>query len=244
MTGALAASFATNHRVGYQANVPMFGSVAEINAFAIGAALVDPKVKVRLVWSTRGGDSLYHRMANEGVTVMSGSDVTAPWDDPLALGLYQMVNGRVHNLALPVWNWGRYYDLIVQGLLNGSWQDSGDAARPQAVSYWYGMSSGVIGLSLSDDLPYYSRKLVDQLTHGIERGVLDPFAGELRSQAGVVQPAGSPRLRELDVVSMDWLNDNVEGILPANWHPVDETSLAGGLGGGLSAGGVTGEARP
>lgn len=244
VTGALAASFATNHRVGYQANVPMFGSVAEINAFAIGAALVDPKVKVRLVWSTRGGDSLYHRMANEGVTVMSGSDVTAPWDDPLALGLYKMVNGRVHNLALPVWNWGRCYELIVQGLLNGSWQDADDAARPQAVSYWYGMSSGVIGLSLSDDLPYYSRKLVDQLTHGIERGVLDPFAGELRSQTGVVQPAGSPRLRELDVVSMDWLNDNVEGILPANWHPVDETSLAGGLGGGLSAGGVTGEARP
>ncbi len=229
MTGALAASFASNHRVGYQANVPMFGSVAEINAFAIGAALVDPEVKVRLAWSTRGGDSLYHRMADEGVTVMSGSDVTAPWDDPLALGLYQMVNGRVHNLALPVWNWGRYYELIVQGLLNGSWLDAGDNTPPQAVSYWYGMSSGVIGLRLSDDLPYYSRKLVDQLSQGIERGVLDPFAGELRSQTGMVQAAGSPRLREQDVVSMDWLNDNVEGVLPANWHPVDETSVTSGL---------------
>ncbi len=238
VTGALAASFASNHRIGYQANIPMFGSVAEINAFAIGAALVDPKAKVCLIWSTRGGDSLYHRMADEGVTVMSGSDVTAPWDDPLALGLYQMVNGRVHNLALPVWNWGRYYALIVQGLLNGSWQEPVDASRPQAVSYWYGMSSGVIGLRLSDGLPYYSRKLVDQLTQGIERGVLDPFAGELRSQTGVVQPAGSPRLREQDVVSMDWLNDNVEGVLPTNWHPVDETSVAGGL--AEAASGATG----
>ncbi|WP_130811036.1 BMP family ABC transporter substrate-binding protein [Olsenella sp. Marseille-P4559] len=229
VTGALAASFSTNHRVGYQANVPMFGSVAEINAFAIGAALVDPEVKVRLVWSTRGGDSLYHRMADEGVTVMSGSDVTAPWDDSCALGLYQMVNGRVHNLALPVWNWGRYYELIVQGLLNGSWQDTDGEGRPWAVSYWYGMSAGVIGLRLSDDLPYYSRKLVEQVTHGIERGVLDPFAGELRSQLGVVQPAGSPRLKEQDVVSMSWLNDNIEGTLPENWHPVDETSVGGGL---------------
>ena len=102
------------------------------------------------------------------------------------------------------------------------------------------MSSGVIGLRLSDDLPYYSRKLVEQLTCGIERGVLEPFAGELRSQTGMVQPDGSPRLKEQDVVSMDWLNDNVEGVLPDNWHPVDETSVAGGVAGGPLAGGATG----
>ena len=228
VTGALAASLSDSHRIGYQANIPMYGSIAEINAFAIGAAMVDPKVKIRMAWSKRGEESLYHRMADEGVTMMSGSDVTAPYDDPCALGLYQLVGGIVHNLALPVWDWGRYYNLIVQGLLNGAWREDSDKEHPHAVNYWYGMSSGVIGLKLSNDLPYYSRKLADQLIDGITYGVLDPFAGELRSQTGVVQPAGSPRLKEQLVVSMDWLNDNIEGDLPENWHPVDVTSVATG----------------
>ena len=59
----------------------------------------------------------------------------------------------------------------------------------------------------------------------------------------MVQPAGSPRLREQDVVSMDWLNDNVEGVLPTNWHPVDETSVAGGLAEAVS-GATGGVLRP
>ena len=42
LLGALAASMADNHRIGYHASVFASGALSEINAFAIGASLLDP----------------------------------------------------------------------------------------------------------------------------------------------------------------------------------------------------------
>ena len=50
LLGALAASLAGHHKIGYVAESPVFSTVAEINAFAIGAAMVDPYVTVYLKW--------------------------------------------------------------------------------------------------------------------------------------------------------------------------------------------------
>ena len=41
LLGALAASMADNHRIGYHASVFASGALSEINAFAIGASLLD-----------------------------------------------------------------------------------------------------------------------------------------------------------------------------------------------------------
>jgi len=43
LMGALAGSLSENHRIGYRGAYPIFGALADINAFAIGAALMDPK---------------------------------------------------------------------------------------------------------------------------------------------------------------------------------------------------------
>ena len=50
LLGALAASLAGHHKVGYVAESPVFSTVAEINAFAIGAQMVDPYSTVYLKW--------------------------------------------------------------------------------------------------------------------------------------------------------------------------------------------------
>lgn len=46
LLGALAASMADNHRIGYHASVFASGALSEINAFAIGASLLDPVRKL------------------------------------------------------------------------------------------------------------------------------------------------------------------------------------------------------
>ena len=46
--GAIAASVAENHHIGYLANHPLYGTLSEVNAFALGAQMVDPKARVHL----------------------------------------------------------------------------------------------------------------------------------------------------------------------------------------------------
>ncbi len=222
--GALAASMADNHRIGYRAYYPILGTMAEINAFAIGASLVDPAARVVLSWSRGNEGDLSQLMAEQGVNVMSGTDVTKPQGRADAYGLHRLDGDGLKNIAAPVWHWDRYYELIVRSLLHGSWDAPASAAgvatsqAERAVSYWYGMSSGVIGVTLANDVPYTTKKLASLLRRGIMAGTIHPFEGELRSQEKVVQLAGFPPLSNNEVVAMTWLAENVEGSLPKDWE--------------------------
>ena len=51
ITGAIAGAMATGDRIGYVADYPSFGVPANINAFALGARMVNPRVKVELFWT-------------------------------------------------------------------------------------------------------------------------------------------------------------------------------------------------
>ena len=42
-----------SHELGYVGDYPIFGQIAGINAFALGAQMVDPKARVLLVWSSK-----------------------------------------------------------------------------------------------------------------------------------------------------------------------------------------------
>ena len=214
LLGALAASLADNHRISYYAPVYASGAVTEINAFAIGAALMDPRARVYLHWGNVPAGDLAVTMQKEGVSVLSGADVAKPSDDPMSYGLFRLMDGKAVGIAVPVWYWGRYYELIVRSLLHGTWDDVGDGTRERAVSYWYGIESGVIDVRYAPGLPYQTRKLIQLLRSGLIEGSINPFEGELHSQEGVVQIAGFPALTSKQMVEMDWLADNVVGELP------------------------------
>ncbi len=219
LLGALAASMSRTGRIGYRAYYPVLGTIAEINAFALGAALIDPFCRVALSWSRGETGDLAAVMREQGVDVMSGSDVVKPFAGSADYGLRQLrEDGGLVDLAGPAWHWERYYELIVRSLLHGTWDDVEAADAGKAVNYWYGLSSGVIDVDLAPGLPVSAQKLLAYLREGVVRGVLSPFEGELRSQEGLVQAAGSSRLSSIQVVSMTWLCDNVEGSLPEGWQ--------------------------
>ena len=130
-------------------------------------------------------------------------------------GIYLTVDKDVvQNIAAPVFDWGRYYEIIVQLVRSGSWEAVNLRKEHHALNYWFGMSSGVIDVILSRDLSYASEKLVGLLKRQIISGQLSPFDGELHSQEGLVRDSRAPRLRAEEIVQMDWLNDNVIGEIP------------------------------
>lgn len=227
LMGALAASVASNHKIGYVADYPIYGIVAGINAFAIGASIIDPKAKIHLKWSTDKDMNWKREFEDEGVYVISGPDFIRPAQASREYGIYQRdMDGRVINLAAPVWNWGTYYELIAQSILEGNWDTARQSFEDRSTNYWWGMSAGVIDVILSEKLSYYSRKLVDMFRADIVSGRLNPFMGELHSQEGLIREESSRGLSNEEIITMSWLNDNVIGSLPRKEELTEEAGAA------------------
>ena len=215
LLGAAAAAMAENHLVGYVAESPVFGTVAEINAFALGARLVDSHATVHLKWFSAKDYDWKRELAEEGVRVVSARDFEDPALPDAAWGLYRVnEDGSTTHLANPIWKWGRYYELIVRSIRSETWYREGNRLRGEALNYWWGMSAGIVDVELSDMLPEAQRALVEVLRQPIMSGRLDPFAGVLRDQAGTVVSDGSGRLASDEIVRMRWLNENIVGRLP------------------------------
>ena len=220
LMGALAAGMAENHRVGYLANSPIFGSVAEVNAFAIGAAMVDPYCTVHLKWAAAEGSDWRGELEADDVRVLAGRDYPNPLapEEPYGLTCLHRSKGA-ERVAMPVWDWGRYYELIVRAIQDDRWRKEGSAHRDRALNYWWGMSADVVRLGLGAGLATGQTRLVQMLRRELVEGRLHPFEGMLVAQKGVVvREEGSPRLANEEIASMRWLNENVVGRLPKSWE--------------------------
>jgi len=214
LMGALASLMSSGGRIGYRADYPIYGTVASINAFAIGAAMMNPQAKVFLFWATQKDGDWRAGMREAGVDVVSDADSIRPEKASRDYGIYRTGDESHVNLAAPVWNWGKYYELILRTMLDGTYDARTLTRDDQSVNYYFGMEDGVIDVVLSEKLPYYCRKTVHMLRDGIRSGMLNPFGGELRSQNGLVRPEGSSPLSNGQIIAMNWLNDNVAGRIP------------------------------
>ena len=156
--------------------------------------------------------------------MISGPDLIKPAAKSRDYGLYRIdESNTVHNLAMPVWDWGRYYELIVRSILNGSYDKEDAPKAGTALNYWWGMSSGVIDVILSQNLSYYSQKMIDIYRRALINKTFHPFDGELRSKDGVMHKADAGALTNEEMITMNWLNDNVIGEVP----PAEKLTDAG-----------------
>ncbi len=241
LMGALASLMSERGRIGYRADYPIYGTVAGINAFAIGAAMMNPEAKVFLFWATEEECDWRAGMRGADVDVVSGADSIRPERASREYGVFRVRDGSSVSLAAPVWNWGRYYELILKTMLDGTYDARALTRDDQAVNYYFGMEDGVIDVVLSGKLPYYCRKTMHMLRDGIRSGSLNPFGGELRAQSGIIKPEGSAPLSNGEIITMNWLNDNVIGRIPEagdlNRPARAVVAVSGVTGHGESAGG-------
>ena len=81
------------------------------------------------------------------------------------------------------------------------------------------MQSRIIGqiiaiLIHSQNLPIGTRRLIQLLKDNITRGEFNPFSGVLYSQNGMVQSDPNKALSPEEIITMDWLAENVVGSIP------------------------------
>ncbi len=214
ITGAIAGAMADNDLVGYVANYPIFGSIASINAFALGARLSNPRARVLLRWSCLPGDPAAE-LKERGVKVISNREASGPegLSRGFELGTYlREENGVLTPLAAPCWNWGKMYERIVHSVFTGAWAE---LSRSRAVNYWWGLDSGVVDVEFSPSLPDGVCSLGWILKDGIIRGDISPFRTRITDQDGTERCDGLRDLAPEEIMTMDWLCGNVEGSIPA-----------------------------
>ncbi len=213
LIGMIAGALSENDRIGYVGDYPIFGVTASINAFALGARMVNPRAKVVLSWSTRENFDPQNPFIDPSVEIISGRDVGAPSYNDVEYGLYTVKEGRKNSIAMPLFDWGRLYESLVRSVLNGHWKDDGGEAA-KAVNYWWGLSSNALDIVTTERLDPGLQRLVDMVKELIREGVFWPFEGLIFDQAGNERCGSEGRLSPADVIRMDWLVDNVVGGFP------------------------------
>ena len=212
ITGAIAGAMCKDDRIGYVGTYPIHGVPASINAFALGAQLTNPNVKIQLKWSCVPGNPTREFM-DEGIWVISNRDT--PEENYLVneYGTYLADNtGHLIPLGSPTWVWGPFYESVVRSIMSGSWEQEKEG---QIVNLWWGMRSGVIDVNLAPYMPEGMRVLANMLKEGICSGRLDPFQRRILDQQGNVRNDGSKTFTPVELMQMDWLCDNVMGAFPA-----------------------------
>ncbi len=216
LTGAIAGVVSPTGRIGYAADVPTYGRIADINAFAIGAKMVNPRAVIDLHWFSTTDwqpDSLY---THNDTVFLLGPDEKQEGKAPGPYGLYRVADDRsLIDIAMPMWHWGRFYELLIRSTLSGSWKQDDVDSSYKALNYWWGLSSGILDVVTSRKFYSDTEKLIQLLRQSMIQGTFDPFAGLLRSQHDIVQADPHARLAPVDIITMDWLNENVVGHIPS-----------------------------
>lgn len=213
LMGAIAGAMAENDRITYIADYPLLGNIANINAFALGAKMVNPRAKVYLEWCKKKDFDSVECIQRVNPSCISGKDMVIPEEGDRYFGIYHMKDDRPHNLAMPLCHWGKFYEQLLRTIIDGTWKY--DDTSNRAINYWWGMSSGVVDVICSHNLPLGTKRLIDLLKHTICTDSVNPFYGTLYSQTGIVpESSESHDLSPEAIVKMDWLAENIIGSIP------------------------------
>ena len=176
ITGAVAAALSEDDRIGYICKYPIFSSIAEINAFARGVRMINPQGEVYLEWSDNCTTQEAAEKLNAlGINLISVRDrLKESLHDRVMFGLEWVENGEFTPLVLPMWNWGIYYDKIMQSIWNGSLRSKKEATS-KSLNYYWGMSEEVVEMVYSDSLPEGVLYLANVLEKAICAGICQPF---------------------------------------------------------------------
>lgn len=214
LTGMIAGAMAKEDKIGYIQDYPIFGAMANINAFAYGARMTNPRATVYLDWSTKKDHDVNEFFRKQGIHIISDQDLITPGRSTRKFGLYTNENGTAQGMAMSICHWGIFYEKLLNTILSGSWKTEEANETAKALNYWWGMSAGVIEVICSQNLPSGLRKLVNVMREAICNNTFHPFSGPLYSQEGLVETSEKGYMTPEEIITMNWLADNVVGEIP------------------------------
>ena len=197
-------------KIGYLSRVDSPTARTNLNAFAVGVSLIDPECKV--IVKKASDDYSNNIWSDEGFEMYADIEYSPAMSTMDRPGVYMRKDGRYISIGTSYFNWGKYYLQIVNSVINGTWNISEMIDKHMATNYWFGLSTGVVDIR-TPDIPYQTSKLLQFMRNSISRGQFDPFTGELHSTDGSLVKNSADSTSQSNVLSLKWLNDNIEGDL-------------------------------
>jgi basic membrane lipoprotein Med (substrate-binding protein (PBP1-ABC) superfamily) len=225
LTGIIAGSMTKNNILGYVATSPTPEVISSINAFALGAKMVNPYAKVKVAWTNEWNSRLKFnnagtKLINEGADIICNRTLEVPHTVSHDFGVYSMLctidmeKGVPDKyLATPIWNWGVFYEKIVRNVLNDTFKNIMDmfSNNSKLINFWWGIDTGVVDIFYSKELlPAETQKLVNLMKKMIMNNVYSPFTGPIYDKAGNLRIDNEETASYEQILSMDWFVENVE----------------------------------
>lgn len=223
LLGVIAGIMADTPDIAYLADYPIAGAIANINAFALGVKMVNPRAKIHLHWYKKKNEDLDKELWEEKISVVSGYDNVTPNKEE-RFGIYKLTADEAKPLAMPVLEWGIFYSKVIQSVLHNTWKKTSSNAK-ETTNYWWGMSTGMIDVLLSGQIPNRVKFLIEVLQKDIKQGNLKPFDGDIYDQEGNIKNKEGFSITPYDVMEMDWLVDNIIGSIPSREELVEDAQM-------------------
>jgi basic membrane protein A len=216
LSGMVAGAMTKSNVLGYVAAFPIPEVIRGINAFTLGAQAVNPKVKVRVVWTKTWYDPATEKEAAKSLLDVGADVITQHQDSPAAQeaaqerGVYSVgYNSDMSkfapkaHLTAPVWNWAPIYTEIVQEVREGTWKSR---------DIWYGLEHKVVDLApFGPMVPKDIQQKVLAKKEALTRGQAKVFVGPIKDQQGKVRIAEGQVATDVQLLSMDWFVQGVIG---------------------------------
>lgn len=223
LQGMAAGALSTTGRLGYIADYPIYGAIADINAFAIGAMMVRPDVKVYLDWSTSKHATNQEFPVDIDLLYIAGQDFDTRLRKGKSFGLFDVRTGQFARLSTVNQKWDVFYTRIIASILNHTYQMDAISQNTNSINYWLGLSNGLMDVHFSDVLPDQTRRLIRRIRDDITEERFFIFDGLGNRKDGY---SGHNPLDMEEICRMDWFVSSIVGILP---DPDDLTEYAKNL---------------
>ncbi|MDY7002001.1 MAG: BMP family ABC transporter substrate-binding protein, partial [Thermodesulfobacteriota bacterium] len=148
LTGMVAGAMTHNNTLGYVAAYPTVEAIRGINAFALGAASVNPATQVRVAWTGTWYDPGEEEDAAYALMDLGADVIAQDQDSPAAQeaarerGVYSIGShsdmsafAPEAHLTAAIWNWAALYRKVVTQVREG---------RLQAEPVWWGLDRGLV----------------------------------------------------------------------------------------------------
>lgn len=225
LTGLIAGAMTKTNILGYAATTPTPEVLSCINSFALGARMVNPEARVKVVWTKEWNShnrflDADERLMEYGADIISNRNLTLPREITTQFGVYSMLCSMnletkkpIHHLAAPIWQWGVFYEKIVGSLLNNNFWNDMDmfSANDKLINFWWGMETGVLDIYYSENyVPSETKKLVNIMRRLIINNDYNPFSGPIYDNKGILRIQPDTAATNEEIFNMNWFVDSVD----------------------------------
>jgi basic membrane protein A len=216
LSGMAAGAAAKCNTIGYVVAYPIPEVIRHANAFALGAQMMHPGIKVKLVWTNSWFDPAKEKKAAQSLhgagACVLGQNVDSPATGQYAESVKIPWVGYDSDaqkfapsswLTASVYNWGPYYLKRVKAAMNGTWKSG----------FYYGtIADGFTGLAkYGPDVSAKTKATIAKEEAKLRANRGAEFTGPLYDQGGKLRVPKGKKLSVQQLYSMNWLVKGVIG---------------------------------